>query len=303
MDVVVLGARLEEREALQREFEQHADPIGSQAVENRLKDALYDGIPVFALKDRSSRTGTGTISVGVIECSEMGNVAAAINTAYAICEYRPSLIIFSGIAGALDSGNMRIGDVIFPRTIVTRDFNKLKSFEGDFDALGEADKTESLSYLKAKLHTYQRNIDISSRAKRVLSAMQSTLVNDELRNETIPAEWVREFKIPSRAPKVVNEEAAFCWNAVLSNEPYVRFLKDQINNAWTSVEMESYGFLRAVERVKDIFHTDGLVVRAISDFAQHKELSRSDTKWRQLGLSNMAIATRCLIERAFSKVY
>ncbi|WP_323572190.1 MULTISPECIES: hypothetical protein [unclassified Rhizobium] len=303
LDIVVLGARLEEQEALQKEFERHADQVATQQLEDRMKAALYDGLPVYAMKDLSSSSGGKTISVGVIECTDMGNVAAAINTAYAICEYRPSLIIFSGIAGALDSGNIRIGDVIFPRTIVTRDFNKLKSFEGEFDALEDSDKNESLSHLKAKLHSYQRTVSISERAKKVLTRIQSDTVNSELRNENIPAEWLREFAIPARAPHVIHEEAAFSWNAVLSNEPYVRFLKKHIGNAWTSVEMESYGFLSAVERVKNIFHTDGLVIRAISDFAQHKDLSRSDPKWRKLGLANMAIATRCVIERAFSRVY
>ncbi len=101
---------------------------------------------------------------------------------------------------------------------------------------------------------------------------------------------------------MILEEEAFSWNSVLSNKEYVEFLKELLGAAWTSVEMESYGFLRAVERVGPIYNTDGIVVRSISDYASFKSMS-SEPYWRDLALKNMAIATRFVLQQGFPKVY
>ena len=299
LDVVILGARLEEQGAIRDELRRNSDEGETRVLQERMKS--YEGIPVHALKDLVDTSKT--ISVGVLECSEMGNLAAAINCAYAICRYRPSLIIFSGIAGALDTKKLRIGDVILPRSITTREFQKLKTGPAAYSTLSETEKMETLEFANAKLSTDTRTIDVSERARRLLSNIPPEQLEAQLLKNQMPESWGATYGVPMRSPHIVQEEAAFSWSKVLSNGPYVKFLKEHIGGAWTSVEMESYGFLRAVEKIRPIYSSDGIVVRSISDFAQHKELSDSDPQWRELALRNMAIATRYIIQSSFSLVY
>ena len=299
LDIIVIGARAEEQAAIREELSAHSDEAETRLLIDKMKS--YEGIPVHAVRANGSEREY--ISVGVLECSEMGNIAAAINSAYAICRYRPSLVIFSGIAGALDIKKIRVGDVMLPRSITTRDFQKLKASGDAYSSLSKSEKMEAFEVSNSKLSTFTRTVDVSERGRRLLSQIKLDVLEAELEKIQVPQHWARDYGIPMRSPSVVREEVSFSWSNVLSSEPYVNFLKDRIGAAWTSVEMESYGFLRAVEKVRAIYATDGIVVRSISDFATHKELTDKDPQWRSLALRNMAIATRFIIQEVFPIAY
>lgn len=262
--------------------------------------------PVFSIPSKSNRAGSipSHVSVGVMECAEMGNVSAAINTAFAICRHEPKLIIFSGIAGSLDSATFRIGDVVFPRRVQTRYFQKFKTFSEKYADIHAADRFELIESVNGRLITNPDSIDVLYGGRTLLSHIVKKDLEREIEDIPIPEEWHTEYGVSNTRTKFVLAEETFCWEHVLSNKEYVKFLKGKIAGAWTTVDMESYGFLRAVAKLRESgFAVDGIVVRSVSDFAEFKELSDSDRKWRDLGLRNMAIATRYVIESVFHKVF
>lgn len=311
LDVVVLGARTQEKNALHLELSKAsaAEPTG------RLKERLRKSgasIPVFAIKD-STATDDRHISVGLLECSDMGNVASAINTAQVIVQHEPSLVIFSGIAGSLNSKKYRIGDVFFPRFVRTRYFQKLKSYSGDYMRLGAAERAEMLEQVSGQLLAFDKTISVTDTARNLLSHVSNQDLNRILQTAEIPEDWSKSHGLLGRRTQVVDEEYSFCWDKVLSNQKYIDAVRSLLGNTATIVDMESYGFLSALEKLRGSakgtnnslkrYATNGIIIRSVSDYAEYKDLSDSDPKWRDLGLSNMAIATRYVIEKVFGSVF
>jgi nucleoside phosphorylase len=304
LDIVVLGARTEEKNHLVQELDRVADQSESDKLRKRIK-ASHSVLPAFAIKDGTSTTDL-FISVGVMECSDMGNVTAAINTAYVISEYEPNLLIFSGIAGSLEASRIRIGDVIFPRSIRTRYFQKLKRYNGNYASASLQDKAEVLEGVKGKLMTFDRTVEATMRGRQLLSHIANKRLDVLLETADIPADWLQHHRIANRPARVVDEEFSFSWDKVLSNKDYIDYIRPLIGNSCTVVDMESYGFLSAVHKLRSAvrgYTSEAVVIRAVSDFAEHKELSDQDARWRTLGLRNMAIATRYVIQEVYGRVF
>lgn len=306
IEIIILGARAQEANAIIEELEKYSDHNETAVLRSRIKGP-GSGLPVFALPIVDPRASDPkVVSVGVIECSDMGNVLSAINTAYAVCRFTPTLAIFSGIAGSLDSERYRIGDVIFPRSIKVREFQKLKTFREDYSNFNAQQKTELLEHVRGRLEASEDRVVVTENAKNFLiqaNARRKSL-EQELQQAEIPADWTANNKCAARPAAVLLEESSFSWNKVLSNAAYVGYLKGQINNACTTVDMESYGFLKAILKLREAnYPTHGIVIRSVSDYAQFKELTDADPKWRNLALTNMAIATRFVIQNVFDKVF
>lgn len=304
LDVVVLGARIEEKDALVKEFRAHRNKSATEELENRMK-AGRSMLPCFVLNNAGRPEGT-QISVGILECADMGNVAAAVNSAYAMIRYEPSLIMFSGIAGSLDAKKVRIGDVILPRKIKSRYFNKLKSSSNALDGI---EAVEYLTAVSGALSPVERDAAVTDTAGRLLSLVEPEALNSELQDIAIPDTWVANHGLLARRATYIREETAFSWGKVLSNASYIERIKGILGNSCTTVDMESFGFLRAVHRLRDEsfglggYSSHPIVVRAVSDYAQFKDLSDANPIWRSLGLQNMAIATRYIVQNLYCKVF
>ena len=303
LDVIVLGARTEERQALQDEFEKVVDEAATEALIRSVR-RMGVVIPVMSIPKIGSLSEgePPNIAVGFVECAEMGNVAAAIHTAVRALAQNPTLMVFAGIAGSLDATSYRIGDVILPRRIKFRPFHKFKTVDSKTHP-----REEEISAINGRLFGEVREAPIDPLVQQMMTHINKNALGAELKDEEVPQEWLAQYNIPKRAPKVLTEEEAFSWDKVLSNSGYVTYLRGVMHNAATTVDMESFGFLRALDQCtksQDLaVTTRGMVVRAVSDFAEFKELSRGDERWRNLGLQNMAIATRFVVQHAFARVF
>jgi len=305
LDIIVLGARTEEKDALDDEIGGVADQVETAALRERVKDILCYSVPS---KSPHPSGNLSFINVGVVDCAEMGNVASSINTAYFMARYRPSLMIFSGIAGSMNSTWFRIGDVIIPKKVRTRYFQKLKTFVEEYETLPDNEKIELLSHIKGRLHPNTETVEVSQRAKRLLSHLNVKTMTPELETLQLPPEWLTAHPgLLTRRVEASAHEEIFCWDKVLSNTAYVTYLRKELGNAASAVDMESYGFLRTINKLNEVDPrsvTDGIVVRAISDYAEYKDLSDdNDLRWRNLAKRNMAIATRYIIQNLFDRVY
>ena len=304
-DVVVLGARKAEHQALVKEFanfavEPESDLLSQQASDRGIYERAFSirsGIEPPIGHDNK------LINVGFVECSEMGNLSAAIYTAVRAASLKPALMIFAGIAGSLDCTKFRIGDVIFPRSITFRPFNKFKSkIDGETHP-----QEETIDSINACLHGEGQTELIDATVRDMMGHIDEKALSAELKSLDIPKAWCVSHDIPNRKPEGLPDEGAFSWDKVLSNSGYVKYLRQIIGNSATTVDMESFGFLKALKMCSsreglDI-STRGMIVRSVSDFAEFKDLTKSDKCWRELGLDNMAIATRFAVQTAFPKVF
>lgn len=310
LDIVVLGARTEEKSSIAAELEKAKDSASTDALRKRLRGSGAR-LPAYSVADLTPGKNQ-PLSVGLVECADMGNVAAAINTAHVILQHEPTLVIFSGIAGSMNSKKIRVGDVLFPRSIRTRYFQKLKVYGGDHLRAGAVERAEILESIKGQLMSFDRTISVSGAAKDLLSHIDSARLKQLLADVELPEDWEKSKGVSRRPVRVVDEEYSFSWDKVLSHGQYIELIRPLLGNSATIVDMESYGFLSAIEKLRGgasesisakPYATHGIVIRSVSDYAEHKELSDEDPKWRELGLKNMAIATRYVIQEVFSQAF
>lgn len=86
-----------------------------------LLDILQDKKTII-LGNREYYTGNITNQKVVIVFSKWGKVAAAITTTQLISSFKPIKIIFSGVAGAINS-KLNIGDIVYGTSLIQHDMN------------------------------------------------------------------------------------------------------------------------------------------------------------------------------------
>jgi nucleoside phosphorylase len=293
LDVIVLSARKEEDEELEIELRKLSSSLFDQEEDNKIK-----------LPQHIFWTARGNkLVVARHECGEMGNIPAAVHTASLIARYNPSVMIFAGIAGSLDGTKAAIGDVVIPQIVKSLSYNKLKEIaDNDYRALSSAKKAEALYEGFCQLRRNTGQIPITPDAQSCLSRFNFREESKNLESIRYPSSW-NEFGVDTgRRPLILTDEESFSWDKVLSSK---RFIADVVHAYVPSasiVDMESYGFLRAVASMQKTYTTNGIVVRAVSDYAFAKELTDGDLQWRNLAKRNMAITVRRLIETAIPEM-
>ncbi|MCE5294454.1 MAG: 5'-methylthioadenosine/adenosylhomocysteine nucleosidase [Chlamydiales bacterium] len=181
----------------------------------------------------------------VLVAARIGKVASSATTAQLISQYNVDLVIFTGVAGAVDS-SLAIGDIVIASELMQHDVN------------GEpfCPKYE-LPLLKIKSIASDPTLELFA-----YQAAQKFAEKDI--QSVIPASIMNEYHISQ--PQVV-KGLVLTGDQVVSREQHKRELKERLLNA-LCVEMEG----ASVAQVCYEYDVPFVVVRTISDYANHQEI-------------------------------
>lgn len=216
--------------------------IGAMQEEiSLLKDSMQNKKEI-KIANRSFYEGEIAGIKAVIVLAKIGKVAASITTTLLIEKFNVEAIVFTGVAGAIDS-NLNIGDVVIATNLV----------QHDLDASPIFPKYE-IPLLKTK------DINTAQKHTNILSAAAKFYITEKLPTE-MPKSTLSAFHIDS--PKVIH-------GTIVSGDQFVKDLdtvkriKQDINNV-KCVEMEG----AAVAQVCYEFGKPFSIIRVISDKADH----------------------------------
>ncbi len=181
----------------------------------------------------------------VLVAARIGKVASSATVAHLIAEYKVDLVIFTGVAGALDP-SLAIGDIVIASELMQHDVNG-EPFCPRYE----------LPLLRIKSLTPDPTLELFA-----YQAAQK-FTQGEIQ-KIVPEAILSEYQI--KTPKVVRG-LVLTGDQVVSLEQHKRELKERLRDA-LCVEMEGAS-------VAQICHEYGIpfvVIRTISDFANHQEL-------------------------------
>ena len=241
--------------------------------------SVAGGYPTFKLPAEDAGMEENLI---LADCGEMANVSSASRTGYLLAKFNPGLIIFLGTAGSLKPEQCQVGDVVVPTLgVVTKYYDKLEDAGRGIFGFGveRPNNVADLGALTRDRHKYllrkqERNLDLTGEGRAYISEAASNRTG----GNTL-ASGLKKFVATSRSPEVHKDTMIFSWDMVLGSEHYRSLLERQINSKAFAVDMESYGFLSAVEQFQAPpveRAISSIVVRGISDICGDKRSSGSD---------------------------
>jgi len=199
-----------------------------------------DGDEVRVIGEREYHRGKLWGANVVLVFSRWGKVAAASTTTTLITEFNVSEIIFTGVAGSLDS-KVNIGDVVVAENL----------FQHDFDASPFFQKHVLPLIMKKEIGT-------NSIVRNKLYDASSEFVNNQI-NQVIPAAYLEEYNI--NKPKVIIGNIA-SGDQFIKEQSKRDEIKTSLENVY-AVEMEG----AAVAQICYEFKIPLGVIRTISDDA------------------------------------
>jgi len=190
--------------------------------------------PQGTIYERGTFSSNGqSWEVGIAEIGE-GNAQAAMEVERAIQHFNPSIILFVGVAGGVK--DVKLGDVV----VATKVYGYESGKAGD---------------------TFKTRPDLSEPTYRMVNRAKAEARKDE---------WLRRLgdSVPDPKPHIYIGPIAAGGKIFASTRSAVyKFIKSNYNDT-LAVEMEGYGFLRAVRANQEV---DALVIRGISDLIDNKE--------------------------------
>jgi nucleoside phosphorylase len=211
-----------------------AIPVEFVAVRAHLTDLQEEIHSEGTIYERGSFLSNGRLwQVGIVEIGA-GNAEAAVETKRAIDYFKPSAVLFVGVAGGLK--DVAIGDVVAA--------TKVYGYES-----GKVIEETFLPRPNVSLVSYT----LEQRAKA------------EARKE----DWLERIKEPIRKTKpraFIGAIAAGDKVVASTNSEVYQLLRSHYSDA-LAVEMESHGFLKAVRANPEI---NALIIRGISDLIEGK---------------------------------
>ena len=178
----------------------------------------------------------------VLVASRIGKVAAAATTAHLILDYGVDLIIFVGVAGAVDT-SLSIGDIIVANSLIQHDMDArpfCPMYEIPLLKIKECPTDKLLNHL-------------------AFQASQQFI--DQEFMEVIPRSILNEFNITHPTAKT---GLVITGDQVISQDSQKIKLKEQLPSA-LCVEMEG----ASVAQVCYEYGTPCVIIRTISDYANH----------------------------------
>lgn len=242
VDFAILTALFEPEFVALRDRLKMASGNNERLVQNgNTLDMLYEiGI--------ESRSPTRPLRVVATYLPRMGNVSAAVTTTRLLQRWRPSKLFLVGIAGALGSGKLGLGDVILGEEVLHYDAQRKEEESGTVWAPVSYHPDEAL-----------------------LQAAQRLTLDDTFMHSW-RGDLGRESARGTRFPELVIGEIA-SGDAVVDSAPFVKKIKS-LNRKLIAVEMEAAGVLEAARQAN--FESNTLVIRGICDLAN----GTKDDSWQ-----------------------
>lgn len=234
------------------------------AVRAHLRDVRERELPLGMITDSGRfEAGARSWAVSVIEAG-MGNERAALETERAIQALDPALVLFVGIAGGMKD-DVRLGDVVVPYKVYTYDYGK----DGN------------------RFHSRPEAPEPSYRAfQRALSIGRDSAWHETIR---LPA----GVALHKNAPRVSMKAIAAGGKVVAGLESRTAdLIREHFSDA-VAVEMEGYGFLRALHAHP---HRQALIIRGVSDLVDHKDATDAQG-WQPIAAANAAGFTFAFLSR------
>ncbi|MEZ5529722.1 MAG: hypothetical protein R3E57_07275 [Porticoccaceae bacterium] len=286
-------------------------------------------------------SGSGVVNVWVKTLQGMGHIEAVLGTTSAISAIMPSIAVMVGIAGSLRPNKVGLGDVVVSNHAKYYASDKVLDINGsltykvvDGSKAIPGDKNYIYvdgrdKFLDNSIFRYERDYisvesidDLVSEFEGNLNSCQLT----ELNSETLPE------KMSDIATTIGKVKVHMGWllgsHHVVDSGEYRDYLveKDDCLNLdihrqkgdsdrvkWPSsgeilaVDMESYGFLRSVEKLRNTSPrhggvtnlAGGIVIRGISDLCENKGMLDSYTKdsVREIAVHNATEVALNFIEK------
>lgn len=261
-----------------------------------LEPAAKGAAERFGVIKRPEKEISGSLVIR--HCKSMQNTWAAAATAAMLTDYEPDVLVFIGIAAAMQPKHVRLGDVIVADSLRSRCFQKIcdKSEVKDDPAYSVYDGKYALRALTPSLP------DIAPRTLQLVQKGVKTIGNS-LSSPKIETEILNGVQGSSKAAArdcEVSNEQIFSWDLVLDSRAYRDSLVKSESKAY-ALDMESLGFYSVVEECAKLgkIVTDAIVFRGISDYAAFKAPSgTAKIDWRKVATENAAKAAREFLETA-----
>ncbi len=280
------------------ELRQVKKVLSERGYEPTLAEPSQESQQVYSLP---SGSGSKT-SLLVTTCVGMGHLSAALAVMGIVTRRSPRTIIFVGTAASLNPEMVQLGDVVVPNAAISRSYEKiLEKGQPDYDKLIEKGGTIEQFFgdniLIAQLKIKEPHIDSLVR--------QSDIDIDRLLECGEMGTFVLGGKgFELRQPRILTDVDILSCGMVVNSLSYRDFLHDfaMVNSRKAEViDMESYGFLAALEALKLVgvgHNCDGLVIRGISDYAGRKaDTEKRPAKWKDVAVRNAARVAVELLER------
>jgi nucleoside phosphorylase len=221
-----------------------------------------------------------TIATGFI--NGMGNAVSALETYILLQELSPTYVFLCGIAGSMDSGKVRLGDVVVSSGIEWCWFDKISdaAFASSF-LLGDRHLRLKRQPGQPMETMWRKRLDLvrSRRAAQLPSNTERDLIR-----------FREEVAHGSAAPLLTNTihlGRILSWDYVLTDAELRDRMCHKLGDV-LAVEMEGGGFdyahRRRTENLDGTPGPIGFIVRGISDLAAGKD--GENHGWRRLALNN-----------------
>lgn len=221
-----------------------AIPVEYEAVRAHLANFRQEMHPSGTIYERGNFTANNQSWDVLIGETGIGNTRAAVETVRVIEYFKPSLILFIGVAGGLK--DVKLGDVVAA--------TKVYGYES-----GKAGrKFRPRPDVRNSTHRMEQRARAESKRREWFQRLETTFPDPT----SIPRVHV--------APIASGNQVAASMDSALGN-----LLRLHYSDA-VAVEMEGYGFLEALRAYPQI---DALIVRGISDMVDNK--TEADAKHYQ----------------------
>ena len=290
-DFCIICAKPEELAQVLRVFEADFQQDFKRAKGKRVFDHVFELGNGYTLK--------------LTACTTMGHMHAAVRTAQVILSSHPQIVFFVGTAASLSPSEIQLGDVVIPRKAVSRVYEKVsEEGQGDYDARARDKEFEEFTVetIKNALISDLATKDCSEDGLSAIAALdvgKVTLERGPAGEITINGQ-----RHALREPKVHQDIDIFSCGMVVDSISYremINRLTRRSMRKTAAIDMESYGFFRAIEAARDMdvkYNCSGLMIRGISDYAGRKRETESRPDgWKDKAVRNAAIVTGALMKK------
>lgn len=266
VDIVVLTALDEEMETVKRFFPE-PQPLALQ--KGHLKNSLLVEIP-------TGETLTKKRKVLLISTGAPGRLASALVTMNILDKWKPKIIILAGIMGGfsecVDLTGLNYGDVVVPNRVVDYEGQKIEKTENGYEP-----KFRDLSYV----------------LNRPLTELAKAVTTQNIWHERILHPRPDGVKIAPKGRWLDKERGCIlCGDKVVADSLFLKPIRDKYPEAM-GVEMESAGVAAAIANCGS--NVKYIVLKAVSDFADHHKNSELTTKWRNYALESSAAFVQAVV--------